>query len=214
MAVSPVITGCGVIKIVWSGPTRTWLNVLGFKATGTFPTVDQAFANFVHSTVGAAANSSGLTGHLASTVIFERVLVRSLNSPAQAEISSTGTPLAGGGTGDVLPLNVASCVTLRTALAGKSFRGRTYISGFAESENDAGGRITTAANNAAAAFITAINTALNTAGVPLAVLSRPYAGKTVPAKTFPARTGQGNIVTAAIVRDTKWESQRRRTGRS
>lgn len=213
MAVSPVISGCGTIKLVWTNGTRTWLNVLGFKATGTFPVVDVAFANFIHGNVSSAMASSGLASHLAIPTQFTRIMVRSLNSPNAAEISSTSAVVPGTAAGDTLPLSVACCVTLRTALAGKSFRGRVYLSGFAEGENDATGRITAAANNSAAAFITALNSAMNGNGVPLAVLSKPRDQVVIPEKTRPANTGQGNIITAAIVRDTKWESQRRRTGR-
>jgi len=37
-------------------------------------------------------------------------------------------------TGDALPGNVAACITHRTGQAGRSFRGRTYIGGLAESQ--------------------------------------------------------------------------------
>jgi hypothetical protein len=211
---SQVITGAAVLKLQWSGVTRTWLNVLGLRATGAFPVIDQALANAIHTTVNTSLTASGLLPHLASTTIFERISIRSLNAAAQPEINSTGTPTAGGGTTDPLPLNNAVCVTLRTALAGKSFRGRTYIAGYDEAANDAGGRVLAAANEGARAFLANLNANLAAQGFTLAVLSRATDAVTIPAITRPARTGQVNAVTAVIMRDTKWESQRRRTGRT
>jgi hypothetical protein len=201
------------MKLQWSGVTRTWLNVLGLRAIGAFPTIDQAFANALHGVVNTSLTASGLLPHLASTTIFERISVRSLNTAAQPEITSTGTPTAGGGTTDPLPLNNAVCVTLRTPLAGKSFRGRVYIAGYDEASNDAGGRVLAAANEGARAFIANLNANLAAQGFTLGVLSRATDAKTIPSKVIPARTGQINAVTAVIMRDTKWESQRRRTGR-
>jgi len=188
--------------------------VLGLKAIGAFPTIDQALANQIHTIVNTSLTNSGILTHLASTVTFERVGIRSLNAASQPEFTSTGTPTAGGASLDVLPLSTAACVTIRTALAGKSFRGRTYISGFGEEANDASGRILAAANDAAANLIAQINQNLAPAGFTLAVLSRPADAKTIPEKTIPARVGQGNAMTSALVRNTKWESQRRRTGRT
>lgn len=213
MAPPFVIQNCCQLKIVWSGPSRTWLNVFGIRAPGAFPVIDQALADGIHATVGATISSSGLVSHLASTVVFERILLRSLNTPNQPEFSSAGTPISGAGGLEVLPLSIATCITLRTALAGKSFRGRTYISGFDEGQNTAAGRIATAANSAARLFVEQLSGNLGGSGFQLAVLSKPTDAKTIPAKTYGARAGQGNAVTAVIARDDRWDTQRRRTGR-
>lgn len=209
-----VIPNSAQLKLVWSHPGGVWQNVLGFVGSGALPTIDQALANNLFTDVSSALTASGLASQLASTVVFERVLLRSLNSANQPEFTGTGTPTGGAGVGDLLPLSNAACVTLRTALAGKSFRGRVYISGYAESANDPNGRITTAANNAANSFVDGIRVNATARGLLLAVLSRPADAVTIPAVTRPARVGQGNAVTALLVRDTRWESQRRRTGRS
>ncbi len=104
-------------------------------------------------------------------------------------------------------------VTLRTALAGKSFRGRTYFSGFDEGENDATGRQSAAVNAAIVAAVSGINQVLVTHSLAIAVLSRPQAARTIPAKDIFFRAGTANAVTSFIARNSKWESQRRRTGR-
>ena len=208
-----VIANCGQLKINWSGPTRTWANIYGMIGLPTLPVFDQALANALFTSIAAALPASGLASLLADTVILESISIRSLNSANQPEFVGTGTPVGGGGVGDMLPLSVAACVTLRTAQAGKSFRGRSYISGFTETQNDANGRISTAANTAAQSWVQQIVGALGTHNMGMAVLSFARDAATIPAKTVVAKPGFGNTVTALLVRNTKWESQRRRTGR-
>ena len=202
------------LKLEWSSTTGTWSNVLGLVGAPQLPTIDQAFADAMHTVVSSALSGSGMVPLLANTVVFERVKVRRLDIANQAEFASNGTPVSGAGTGDMLPLSLAVCVTLRTALAGKSFRGRTYLSGWDETQNTATGRTNAAANTAAKQFIDNIFVNSFAQGVSIAVLSRNSPAVTIPAKTIPARAGQANPITASLVRDTKWESQRRRTGRS
>lgn len=42
------------------------------------------------------------------------------------------TPVAGGQTGATLPSNIAACVSFRTGLRGRSYRGRNYLWGLTE----------------------------------------------------------------------------------
>lgn len=214
MATPLVIPNCAIITLHWSGPTRTWVNVLGARATGAMPVIDQAFANTLHTFTVSTLTGAAVLTHLATTTIFENLSVRSINAANLPEFTSTGTPAAGAGAGDSLPLSVAACVTLRTALAGKSFRGRVYFSGFDEGENDATGRMSAAASSSVANFMTNWSAGLSAQGMVGAVLSRPFGGRTIPAKVQAARPGQGNPITAAVSRNLKWESQRRRTGRT
>jgi hypothetical protein len=141
-------------------------------------------------------------------------MVRDLRTANLPEFESSPQDVPGTGTGDVLPLNVAACLTLRTALAGKSFRGRQYFSGFTEAQNDAAGRVAPAVNTAIKNLFDNFGNAMVAHGWTPAVLSRPADAVTIPAKTTPARVGQGNPITASIARNLKWESQRRRTGRT
>jgi hypothetical protein len=128
----------------------------------------------------------------------------------QAEFVGTGGLLAGTGGGDPLPAQLAAVVTLRTALAGKSFRGRVYISGANEAENDAAGHIVAAFNTAIALFITGVQTDMATEGITLAVLSRPRFANLPPPLDVETYAGAITPVTAILTRDTEWDDQRRR----
>jgi hypothetical protein len=208
-----VIPNGAMMTLNWSGETRNWKNVIGMMVTGGSVTFNQALADTLFSGITTAAGFVTLLAALAPTVVLQNLSVRDLRAPNLPEFTSAGTPVSGGGTGDALPLSVAAVVTIRTALAGKSFRGRTYFSGFDELMNDAQGRQSAAVNTAIVSAMTSMNSIMAGNGLTVAVLSRPVDAKTIPAKTTPARTGHATAVSAFVARNTKWESQRRRTGR-
>lgn len=96
---------------------------------------------------------------------------------------------------DPLPANVALVSTFRTGTRGRSFRGRTYMGGHAETTNDGSGR-------PLAASVTSINTqwtgfiaSLVGTGVSLVVASYK----------IPTATDVATVTT-----DTTWDTQRRR----
>jgi hypothetical protein len=208
-----VIPNGAMLTLNWSGETRTWKNVIGLLVTGTPPTFGQALANTLFTGISTSAGFLSLLALLAPTVTLENLTVRDLRSPNQPEFTSSGVPVSGGGTGDCLPLNVAAVCTVRTALAGKSFRGRTYFSGFSELQNDAQGRQSAAVGTAIVAAMTSINSILAGSSLTVAVLSRPRDASTIPAKTITAKVAAATAVQSFEARNTKWESQRRRTGR-
>jgi hypothetical protein len=208
-----VIPNAAMLTVQWSSPAGTFSNVLGFVGSPALPTIDQTLAEGLHTDWGSAMAGSGLASLLSDTVIFERVKIRDISGPSRPEFVSTGTPVAGAGVGDILPLSLAAVVTLRTAVASKSGRGRVYFTGFTEAQNDATGRTAAAVNTAIVAQISTFGSATNARGLAIAVLSRPADAVTIPAVSRPARTGQANRITGIVARNTKWESQRRRTGR-
>lgn len=213
MAVIQSVSNSALLTLNWSGESRTWRNVLGLVVSGGTPVFTQATAEAIWTALRALTTTTAWMAQLAPTVIFESISLRNFGTPNQPVFTSTGTPLSGGGTGDPLPLSVASCVTLRTALAGKHFRGRVYLAGMTEAANDATGRQSSTSAAAGVAFVNGINNATIPSSLALAVLSRPRNGKTIPAKTSSDYAGGVNQVLAVIGRDLKWESQRRRTGR-
>lgn len=208
-----VIPNAAILTLRWSGLTRTWRNVIGVQGISTLPVIDQALANTLHTEIMAAANIPALMALMSDNTIFEGIVIRDISGPNRAEYVSTGTPLAGGDATDPLPLNVAACVTVRTAFAGRSFRGRVYFSGWAESQNDANGRAVAGVGTAATNALISINSVLAGHGMTVAVLSRPRDAKVIPAVTITAKGGTSAPVTGFASRNTKWESQRRRTGR-
>lgn len=209
-----VIPNAAITKLTWAGGSRTWQNVIGVVATAALPTIDQALANNLMTDAAAAFVSSGLNALMPTTSQLLSVSVRDISGPNRPEFVSAGAGSAGTGTGDLLPLNVAAVATLRTAGAGRSFRGRVYLSGFTETQNDATGRTSAAVNTGIVTFLNSLNTSWTARGLRLAVLSRPRDAVTIPERTIPAHTGFATAVTAVLARNTKWESQRRRTGRT
>jgi hypothetical protein len=117
------------------------------------------------------------------------------------------TPLTQSGTtaGEALPANAALVTTWRTALAGRSFRGRTYLGPSQETMNNGGipnGATVATIQTAAGNLITAIDAV---AGLSFGVFSLrrtlPPFSLTPFAATQP--------ITSAVVR-SKWNTQRRR----
>jgi hypothetical protein len=112
-----------------------------------------------------------------------------------------GTPVVGGQPSPALPNNVALCVTLLTALAGRSYRGRSYMPGLAE------GFVTLSEISSATAAVYADNYVtlvddLSTEGYELVVTSFQAGG-------VPRVTAVSTPVVAIGV-NTTVDSQRRR----
>jgi len=185
--------------------------------------VNQALAN----TLGAAIKTAWTSniGPLSSgTCQLIRVGVRDMRTPNQTEYLDTGAPVSGTSVSEALPSQVALCITLRTALAGKSFRGRVYLGGFAETENIANGLASTATANASIAFLTAVQNAMDASSLNFAVASRPAERYLITKTVFHndgtetvttigkgnARSGGTAEVTSMESRNAVWETQRRR----
>lgn len=225
MANSPplVIPGCIQVKLGYIHPLGGFWNILHFTKAGTV-VIDQTHAE----SIGAAAKTAW-TANMApacpSNVGIVRVSVRDLSAPNLAEFLDTGAGQVGSGVGsDALPPSIALCVTIRTAKAGKSFRGRVYVAGFNEAHSDVNGQADATAGAAALGFLDDFAVAMDSLGFTLGVASRPS-----NASQLIRRTGMpnGDIVeevlssttqkaggiepyTSLQNRDLRWETQRRR----
>jgi hypothetical protein len=220
-----VVALAAQVRLVYTLGTGTVqaVNVLGAIKLGA-TTINQALANTL-----AVAIQANFSTHLAplmpNSTAFITAAIRDCSVASQTEYIGVTTGVAGGAVGDALPGGVAACVSLKTALSGPRHRGRVYISGWAELQNETNGAIAAGANSAAVAFITAVQTTFAANGLTLAVLSRPaYAqsrthttalpGGTTDTETrsSPARAGEINAVTSISARNNIWDSQRRRNG--
>jgi hypothetical protein len=193
--VAIIITGTYEIRIVWAYAGTDWaLNVLHAQLPGG-ESVNQGLADGWATDLSAAHTSSGLEALQPTAVSLDRVGVRDLRTANQpmheANIASAGTSA-----NDLLPRAASLVVTMRTSLAGRSFRGRSYVPGFDEAQNTVEGTAVPAATAAATAWIAAIRTAATARGHTLAVGS--------------VKLGISTPVTAQIVRDNVWDTQRRR----
>lgn len=210
-----VVPGGAQIRIVWACSGQTLVNVFGGLSQGS-GTVSQATADAVRDIIVGAYASSGLAPLQTTQVAIQRVGIRDVSTPNNAEYESavTGT----GGTdaaSDTLPRSAAVVVTFKTARAGKSFRGRSYMAGFAETQNATASVIAATAATASTAFWDAIRNNLPTAGYVQSILSPalPARPNHDGSAELPAKTATNTAVTTALVRSLEWGSQRRRNHR-
>lgn len=190
------------MRLIWSlGGQLYALNVLGVVNAGNIA-ITQALTNTIGAAIKTAVTSSGIGGFIHTTVALANVGLRDVRTANTAEFIDTGGAVAGTSTGDILPPQIALCITLRTAQAGRSFRGRVYLPGFGEGANNTAGVVSS--TSSMVGFVTAVKAALVTSSLDLGVLSRP-----APTAT-PPRSGFITVVTSIVARDAVWDTQRRR----
>lgn len=192
---SLVIPGAVQVRMHWTMNGANAFNVLGGSVGGGFAN-SQAIADALDTAVKGHLTSSGLAALLATTTSLISVGIRDIRAANEVEFVGTAAAVAGTGGGNPLPNEVAATYTLRTANAGKSFRGRVYLGGFIVGENTAAGQITAGLNATAVSFLQSVQTDMAAQGITLSVLSRKLLRPTP--------------VTAIVARDTLWDSQRRR----
>lgn len=205
---SLVVPSAVQVRLHWTLNGVDCFNVLGGSVAGGFA-ASQAIANTIGAAILGRFTSSGLAALCATTTSLISVGLRDIRTANQPEFVSVAAAVPGTGAGNPLPNQLAAVVTLRTALAGRSFRGRAYFGGFIAGENTAAGAILAALNTALVAFVTNMQTDLAASAITLGVISRPFAGAAGP-PVRPARLGSVTPVTGIVTRDTKWDTQRRR----
>lgn len=193
---SLIINNTVQMRLVWAhSGTPFAVNVLhGIKDVGiSSPTQDGVNALF--EDLKTRFSTASIRSQINSSISLASVGLRDLNTANEPEFVSTGAPVAGSGSVELLPLNIAACATLRTSKAGPSYRGRFYMTGYTEGMSSAGMMAATV-GPALVAWLEQVQTAMDTAGLGLAVASR--------------KLGVSNAVTAIQVRDNRWDTQRRR----
>lgn len=191
----------GYLILHWSVNGQSALNVLGLfvQAGGVF---NQALADAMATMVRGQAVASNIGAQISNTTSLIGVGVRDLRTANQPEYNGTMTAFPGTDTTERTGGQQALVVTLRTALAGKSFRGRVYLPLDGNTAFDGPtSQYTTLAANAGVAFIDGIRSSLpslpgfsNIFG--LAVISR--------------KISQANTVISVSSRNRITGSQRRR----
>lgn len=105
---------------------QTTINDLYFLSAGPPVTLDQVQTLALAMDTWVAATMLTL---LSSAWAYERVSVRDLTSATSFSLDVSDSAGSGGAGGAFVPQNVAPCLSIRTTLAGRSFRGRNYIPG-------------------------------------------------------------------------------------
>ena len=220
MALPVVIPNCAFCTLYFSLNGEIGVNVYATRILSG--TIDQIKADSVGAAIKAAFTAQAAT--FASTTRLEKVGLRDMRASAYPEYLDGNAGVPGTGTGDPLPRQIAAVVTLRTALAGARYRGRSYIGGFSETENSTTGSISAALQASVVSWVQGVDGAMQANGLKMAVASRPAERKTVVETTFhadgtstqrtlsnqPARAASLADVTSYESRNTTWETQRRR----
>lgn len=133
------IPGAIRARLVWSSSVleRSWQNVLGIEVTSGFA-VDLSGAQLIGSTIRDAFTAGTFDAQLASSVTLDEVFVRDLREDFLPEFAAGIVPAPSSSVGDEYDFAAAAVITLRTGLAGRSFRGRVYLGGWTESVVSAG----------------------------------------------------------------------------
>lgn len=205
-----VIPQAVLVRLVWKrGLDDAAINVLGAINIGAIA-INQSLANTVGAAIKGAFSSSGFAAIVGQDVALSEVGLRNINVANQAEFPHTAGPVSGTNVGELLPPQICLVITHRTALAGPSYRGRTFLWGFTEASNTGGSVCLDSAADAALAFLVAVQGVLAANGLTLAVLSRPRDAQVAPLPIKPAKAGWATPVTSLIIRNLGWDTQRKR----
>lgn len=180
-----------------------------------------SFVNVMYCDPGAALGEAALAvlAQTAYTIYADTILVGlsqltqlvGVDAYSMASDSApvgryvAATPAAGTGSGELLPLQCAGVITWRTAGRGRSARGRSYISGWAEAQSSENA-LTQAARDLLQTSAQAFRSAFEVDENPLVVYSQWNEGD-------PRLVGQATLITAAEVRTGVFGSQRDRNRR-
>lgn len=171
--------------------------------------VNVTLANAIFTTLGNLW-SANLAAHAATTQSLSKLFLRDLRQASMAEVASTNAAIPGTAVGDELPHSIACVMTIRTASAGRKFRGRAYLSAFAEEANGGSGRISVSTKTSLDAFAAGFITAANQSGATFGVAHRPTLFDDITGLPIAPGLGFTTPATTCEIRDDFWDSQRRR----
>ena len=208
-----IVPGGAQVRLRWSYQGRSAMNVFG-AVGATSANINQSLADTLGTTIKAAVASSGLQEILATSVQLNKVSAKFVGEAGWPDIEDAGAAVVGTGTGDPLGRGMAAVVTLRTARAGLSYRGRVFIGGFVEAVNESDVSITTSAAAAIEGFVQDVIDAINSTVLDAAVLSPALPERTnASGETLPAKAAFGTAITGVTLRNDLWGSQRGRNKR-
>lgn len=210
-----VIPNCIAVRLIWTQPnTKTVYNVLHGNVAGGF-TLTTAIVDAVFTAIKGAAGWTSWRARVNSGAGLAGVDMRDLRVANMPLVASTTAAAAGTGAGGAIPPGDAFCVTLRTASAGRGFRGRVYLAGLDFAALAAGGVAAAGTLTDAVSFMTAVQTALTASGITLAIAQPTRGGYTGTTGTVHLpRLATTVAVSSIVARNNIIDHQRRRAGRS
>jgi hypothetical protein len=208
-----VIPNAVTMRLIWNlANGKQVFDVLHVIVPSTY-SVTVANVNLVGGPILSAFTSSGYAALVPTTQSFVGIDMRDIRPPGNfALVAGTGTAVPGTSVSPAMPPGVCLVATVRTAQAGRAFRGRIYYPAWATNADAGNGSaVNPTVNNAMNSFNTAILNALTGQGLQLG-LAQParanYLG--VTGTNHPSRAANIITVTAVVLRDNVWDSQRRR----
>lgn len=202
-----VLSNGGRLVVVWVYGGRRRTNVYGFSGSLAAPITPASVAT-LQAAIRSAFSTSGYQALCGNPWQFSHIEVLDLNQANNAAVVGTDAALAGTDPGNMLPTEVAACVTLRTDRAGALYRGRSYLAGWTVTANDGSGAMAPTVEPAARLFVEGVQDALTASGWELGVISLAY--PLDPDNGKPAKPISIEPVTNITVRDVFWDTQRRR----
>lgn len=125
------------LSVIYQGPYSEYVNTFGFKALDSGST----FANLASAfqTALVKNTSGGLLFPISADVSVAELHVRDVVPGTAAGYDLAFSPVLGGDSGShQLPPQAAVVLSWKTALAGRSYRGRTYMPGLTEGNQEKG----------------------------------------------------------------------------
>jgi hypothetical protein len=140
--------------------------------------------------------------------------VKDLRAANNPEYLSSSGPAAGTAVGAAASINTALVATLRTAQAGRGFRGRVYLAGLTNASLASSRQWDGPTGTDAVAFVEGLRTVMNTNSIPMVVAQRALqAGTDVNGNPLPARLADTVPVVLVDIANPRVDTQRRRLGR-
>jgi hypothetical protein len=210
----PIVIPTGIeVDLVWNlASGKQVKNVLHGIVAGGF-TATAAIAQAVYASIIASGAWTAWAAFMHTTSSFAGVNLRDLRTQSMPVVLSTGAATAGTGALLALPPGASLVVSLKTASAGRAFRGRVYLGGLDSGVLVAAtGALSGAANTAALNFLTQVQTSCTASGIALALANparQAYTGR--KGRAILARPSTMIAVTSFATRLTALTSQRRRS---
>lgn len=199
------------VKLHWTLHGRAQLNVLHALYTIAGP-LNPSIAQNIWNNLITNGSTPPYQAVWASTTQLVAIGVLDLRNAGIPELISTGTPLTGTGAGVALADATSLVLTERTALTGKSNRGRIYTLGWVVGSIQANGLALQTDADAAVGFHQALSSIMSAQGLTLAIRSPALPARpSKPGGTLPAKDYSITPVTQILARDLIFDTNRRRT---
>jgi hypothetical protein len=147
---------------------------------------------------------------MVSAVELREILLTDLTSETGAQVTKNGAGSTGQAEEDGCPSNVSLCVSFRTALRGRAFRGRNYIVGIPFSQVEDTNRLISAYTAGVVSGYNQFNSSVELGSFAWVAVSRFSGVDATTHKPIPRVAGVATPITTALIVDSVIDSQRRR----